>query len=213
MQVIPAINVRDGAEAERLVHKAAQFLPAGGWIHIDVRDGVYSSQATGDSSARYGTWLMAHDLKAEVHLMALDYESRLAPWLEIGAKRVIIPVELVRDAEYLAELQKKYSADIMISLVVEMNEDALTPYFKIFNQFQILAVQPGLSGQSFDERALQKISFVRAASPHAIIEVDGGITPCVARRIKDAGADIVVSASYIWGSEDSGKAYQELGAV
>ena len=46
--------------------------------------------------------------------------------------------------------------------------------------------------------------------PHAIIEVDGGITPETAKWAKDAGADIVVSASYIFGSKDPEGAYEEL---
>lgn len=210
MQVIPAINARDAAEAERLVCTAAHFLPAGAWIHIDVGDGVYAEETVGVSPLVCGRWLTAYNLKAEIHLMAADYESRLAPWLTAGAQRIIVPVELVRDPAHLLALEKKYTANIMLSCGLDTHFDKLKPFFKIVNQFQILAVPSGLSGQLFDESALQKVILVRAHAPHAIIEVDGGITPGVARRVKDAGADIVVSASYILGSEDSKGAYEEL---
>lgn len=210
MQVIPAINVDDDGEAERLFTKAAKFLPHGGWVHIDVRDGVYAPRLSGGSVAAYGAWFMAHGLSAEAHLMAEDYEDRLAPWFEAGAERIIVQVELVRDVEYLVELQKKYNAEIMISFAPDITMDEIKPYVAIVNQFQILAVKPGLSGQPFDERALEKIQFVRAAVPHAIIEVDGGITVSVARRVKKAGADIVVSSSYIWNSMNPQQAYHEL---
>lgn len=210
MQVIPAINARDAAEAERLAHTAAQFLPAGAWIHIDVGDGAYTKEATGVSPLVCGTWLTAYNLKAEIHLMVRDYESCLAPWLTAGAQRIIVPVELVRDPAHLLALEKKYTADMMFSCGLDIPLDALKPFFSTFRFFQILAVPSGPSGQLFDESALQKVIFVRANVPHAIIEVDGGITPVVARRVKDAGADSIVSASYIYGSAEPRKAYQEL---
>lgn len=210
MQVIPAINVRDATLTEQLVRQAAHFLPAGAWIHIDVGDGVYIKEVAGVSPFVCGAWLTANGLQAEIHLMVQDYESHLAPWLDAGAKRIIIPVELVRDPGHLLALEKKYTADIMLSCGLDISLDALKPFFSTFRFFQILAVQPGLSGQLFDESALQKVMFVRANVSHAIIEVDGGITPGVARRVKDAGADRIVSASYIWGSAEPKKAYQEL---
>lgn len=210
MQVIPAINARDAAEAEKLMCTVAQFLPAGAWIHIDVGDGVYTKETAGVSPLVCGRWLTKHGLKAEIHLMAADYESRLAPWLTAGAQRIIVPVELVRDPAHLLALEKKYTADIMLSCGLDIPLDVMKPFFPTFRFFQILAVPPGVSGQLFDESALQKVILVRAHAPHAIIEVDGGITPGVARRVKDAGADIIVSASYILGSEDPKGAYEEL---
>ena len=57
---------------------------------------------------------------------------------------------------------------------------------------------------------LEKVKWLKAARPDAIIEVDGGITPETARWAKDAGADIAVSASYIFGGNDPKKAYEEL---
>lgn len=213
MEIIPAINTNDDGEAERLLTRAAHFLPHGGWIHIDVGDGVYTPLTAGGSAAAYGAWLLTYGLNAEVHLMADDYEDRVVPWLDAGAKRIIIPVALVRDAEYVLELEKKYAAAIMLSCGLDINFSELKPFFRTFHLFQVLAVKPGISGQLFYEGALSMIQLVRAALPHAIIEVDGGITPSVARRVRNAGADIVVSSSYIWGSKEPKKAYEELCSV
>jgi pentose-5-phosphate-3-epimerase len=65
----------------------------------------------------------------------------------------------------------------------------------------------------FDGRAIEKIKALRAAFPDAILEVDGGITPVTAARAKDAGADIVVSSSYIWSAESPHEAYEKFLAI
>jgi ribulose-phosphate 3-epimerase len=74
----------------------------------------------------------------------------------------------------------------------------------------VLAVLPGAAGQKFLSEDLEKIMVLRQASPSAIIEVDGGMNPETARLVKTAGADTIVSASYIFGSGDPKKAYEEL---
>ena len=63
-------------------------------------------------------------------------------------------------------------------------------------------MNPGLAGQKFLPLALEKVKWLKYAIPDAIIEVDGGITPETAKWAKDAGADIIVSASYIFGSKE-----------
>ncbi len=78
---------------------------------------------------------------------------------------------------------------------------------------QFLAVTPGFSGQKFQENVLEKIRTLRARDPRVIIEVDGGITLDVARRVKEAGANVLVSSSYIWNSSNPKEAFRALQEV
>jgi len=89
----------------------------------------------------------------------------------------------------------------------------LWPHLKTFKEYQVLAVDPGPAGQKFSPTVLEKIRFLRNFSPNAKIEVDGGITPEVAREVGAAGANVVVSATYIFGSKNPEKAYKKLKKV
>ena len=61
--------------------------------------------------------------------------------------------------------------------------------------------------------ALEKIAALRAKFPNATIEVDGGVTPDVARAVKKAGADTITSDHFIWSAEDPGRAYEILKGI
>jgi ribulose-phosphate 3-epimerase len=88
--------------------------------------------------------------------------------------------------------------------------EELIPYLDSVYQFQFLAVKPGFSGQEFDERIVEKVKFLRERSSDVVIEVDGGINVETAKLVRRAGADIVVSASYIFSNKDPLRAYKNL---
>jgi ribulose-phosphate 3-epimerase len=77
----------------------------------------------------------------------------------------------------------------------------------------LLAVTPGPSGQAFDERIIKKIEVLSEKMPNVLIEVDGGINKDIAIRVRDAGADIIVAASYVFGSDDPGDTFRELKSI
>ena len=98
----------------------------------------------------------------------------------------------------------------MLSSKLETPVEMIRPYFELFAEFQILAVPAGRAGQRFDLSALPKIEALRREKPDATIEVDGGIDLHVAKMVKDAGANVIVSSNYIFGNNEPGKAYEEL---
>ncbi len=77
----------------------------------------------------------------------------------------------------------------------------------------LLAVDPGSSGQQFNEITLDKIEQLRRKGFGGKIIVDGGINPETAKKVKSAGADVIISASYIWNNISPGKGYEELKAI
>lgn len=210
MQVALSINARDASEARDLALRAIHIVPQGGIIHIDISDGIYTANATWDDAVEWRTFA-PHGIKTEVHLMARDWESRLVSWLNAGAFRIIIQADLAdKDgARRAKEIVSRYGAELMLSFPLHDDTHDFSPY-AAFTAFQVLAVPAGKSGQKFDERALQKINALRAAFPNAILEVDGGITPVIATRVADAGANIVVSSSYIWNATSPKQAYEQL---
>lgn len=229
MQVIPSINAPDFESAKELISKASEFAT---WIHIDVGDGIFTPNSTWASPSEFKS-LKFKSLNAEVHLMIESPDVAVLPWLEAGAKRVIVHVESVEDPESLIELCEEFDAEFGLSISPETKIEELNVYFNPsplkdhkksttsnpsrvrgkVKFYQVLAVTPGLAGQEFNNSVLEKIKFLRKEVPDAIIEVDGGINPETAKLVKKAGANIIVSANYIWGAESPEKAFSELSKV
>ncbi|MDO8582503.1 MAG: hypothetical protein Q7R63_00715 [bacterium] len=199
MQVALSINAHDAVEARDLALRAPRIVGLRGIVHLDVHDNSF-----------HGV-MVPKGVQTEVHLMAPDWEARLVPWFAAGAFRAAIPAHLmdVHSLRRACEVAARYGAAIMPSFAYDDETTDFSGFVGV-GAFQILAVPAGKSGQRFDMRAIQKIKALRAAFPDAILEVDGGMTPVTAARAKDAGADIVVSSSCIWGADSPKEAYDTL---
>jgi ribulose-phosphate 3-epimerase len=143
-------------------------------------------------------------------------EDHADDWFTAGARRLVVHAETVTHASLrrLLDLADQHHGEIMLSSMPDADPEAVERLAHGFDErltaLQVLAVLPGAAGQKFLSEDLEKIMVLRQASPSAIIEVDGGMNPETARLVKTAGADTIVSASYIFGSGDPKKAYEEL---
>ncbi|MBI2033943.1 MAG: ribulose-phosphate 3-epimerase [Candidatus Liptonbacteria bacterium] len=210
MEVIPAINCLDIGCVEEKLKVSDTFLPKDGWIHLDVADARFTFNKTwGDPSL----WLkFKNHFHLEVHLMVEEPEKAADEWIKSGAKRLIVHVEtLTREAvAQILKMSREHGVEAMLSSNPHTSKDALKPYLKFFSSFQVLSVNPGYTGQPFLPLTLEKVKFLREASPDAKIEVDGGINREIAKLAKAAGANILAAASHIFGAKDPKKAYEEL---
>lgn len=213
MEVIPVINCPDARCVEERAAVLGDFLTPGRFVHVDVADGVFTFHKTWNDTEGWRALGLPYPL--EVHLMVEHPESWIAPWLAAGAKRFVVHAETIDEdsLEIIGARCRAAGAELALSSDPETPPEDLTPYLHAVSRFQVLCVNPGLAGQKFLPLTLEKIGWLKTAVPHAIIEVDGGIMPETARWAKDAGADIIVSASYIFNSKDPGKAYEELKAI
>ncbi len=210
MHVIPAVNAADRSEAERQLQIVSGFAH---WAHLDVVDGRFAPNVTWGSPEEFKK-LKTENLKLdmlnfEIHLMVRNPEEAAAAWVKI-ADRIIVHVEAMEDRRAILKAAEGSGTEVMLAVEPKTPNAKLEPHLSSFKFFQVLAVPPGRAGQRFDPNAVDRIKFLRARAPDAIIEVDGGINPDTAGICRDAGAHIFVASSYILGSSDPGAAYQEL---
>lgn len=213
MRIVPVINCVDFETAKKRIVAADRFLPEGEKnIHIDISDGRLTPVTTWNDPSLLRSFLDKEHLKFSfsVHVMTKSPESHLDAWLSAGAGKIILPIEAVGDPLRTAAFCRSHGATPVLSASPETPVDELIRQGRGYTHFQILAVSPGPSGQIFQSGALSKISHLRRAVPSAIIEVDGGVTPEVARAAKAAGADIAVSGSYIFSADHPEERYEEL---
>ena len=235
MLVIPAINETEFSEVLEKINIVSKFSR---WVHLDVVDGKFAPNITWnnpkdlisnflrqsrESSTKSGQFPISK-LNIEVHLMAENPEAAIKNWVSAGVKRIIISLEallnigksdLTNITQFLEVGLPKF--EIGLAINPETPVENLIPFISI-NQRPIkfvlvLGVDPGLAGQKFKDNILEKIKFLKTYYPGVNIEADGGINPETAKLIKEAGADIIVSASYIWENQNPERAYQELAAI
>ncbi len=217
MLVIPSINEASFSEVAAKIKKAEGFLSSDGWVHLDVSDGVFTSHKTWNTPEELGG--LATRLNLEVHLMVQEPEVVLPAWLAAlrqatsGKRRIIIHVEVMNDPAFILDSCAEAGVEAGLSFRPLTLPDLALVYLRDFTLAQVLAVDPGPSGQVFQESAIAKIQFLKQRAPHVIIEVDGGMSPETVLRVKAAGADAIVSGAYVWDAPLPKLAYEELGRV
>ena len=215
MNVIPVINCPDAACAGPKAATIKTFLEPGSFVHIDVEDGLFVARRTWNDP--FASANLFAPFLIEAHLMVTQPEEHADNWFTAGARRLIVPMDAVNPETLreLLDLAEAHRAEIMLSTMPGADPESIGPFLKRFGSerlasFQVLAVPPGAAGQPFSAEAVGRIGFLRQAVPHATIEVDGGMNPETVRLVKAAGADTIVSSSYIFNAADPKKAYEEL---
>lgn len=215
MQIIPSINCQSLEDAKKQMERDAGFAE---WLHIDVSDGQFTPHTSWGNPEEFEKFAKGNpkfeETKFEVHLMVANPEAVVDAWLRTGlVKRVVIHLEGMTDSVYIEEKCRKYGAEVILAINPGTEVERLMAHTDNYKYFQILAVSPGPSGQAFNPKMVDKVKALRGIAPNAIIEVDGGVNPETAKLYKDAGAELLVSGSYISSSKDPAEAYVDLSLI
>lgn len=205
-EVIPAINEEEFSEVEK---KIRLLEPHSAWVHLDVADGTFTKNTLWHNPQDLAG--LETSLSLEVHLMILDVEERVQNWLLPSVKRIIFNLRASRNLAFVIEKCREAGKEVGISIGPDTPWLQLKPFWDKVDLIQILSVYPGLAGQEFIDENLDKIIHIKKQCPSCIIEVDGGMNPATAKKAVSAGADIIVSASYIWKSDNVEKAINAFG--
>jgi len=177
-------------------------------LHIDVMDGHFVPNLT-IGPLVVAALRKARKLPLDVHLM-IDMPSRyISEFRKAGADWITIHVEAEKDALKTLQEIKKLGAKAGISLRPKTPVDMLLPYLPELDLILVMSVEPGFGGQSFMPDMMDKIKALRPKF-QGLISVDGGIGAGNASQALEAGADVLVAGSAIFGKHDRVKAVQEF---
>lgn len=176
-------------------------------IHVDVMDGHFVPNITiGPPVVK----MIRSKKPLECHLMIEEPERYVEAFAKAGASIILIHQEtcphLHRNIQQIKDLGLKAGVALNPATSLGTIEDVLDTVDMVL----LMTVNPGFGGQNFIELVLPKIAELRAMKHDLDIEVDGGITDKTAHRVKEAGANILVSGSYIFSLKNRKKAIKSL---
>jgi len=186
------------------------------WFHIDVMDGHFVPNIS------YGmpviTAIKKHALKPlDVHLMIEKPERYIEEFANVGADIITVhyesTVHLHRTLTQIEDAGCKAGVVLNLTTPVSVLEDILPKCFMIL----LMSINPGFGGQKFEEITYKKVkklrSMINEQGLKTHIEIDGGVNGNNAKKLIDAGADVLVAGSYIFKSENPIKKISELKTI
>jgi ribulose-phosphate 3-epimerase len=181
--------------------------------HVDVMDGHYVPNLT------IGPMVMdaiakASALPQDVHLMITNVDETWEWYAKAGARRIAFHHDRSRDAAKLARVITEAGVGPGLAVNPDVDVSEIEPFLDVIDHLIVMSVYPGFSGQKFIPEAVPKLAALRklvdARNLGIEIYIDGGVSPATAQRCVDAGADVLISASAVFGAADPAAVAREL---
>jgi ribulose-phosphate 3-epimerase len=175
------------------------------WAHVDVMDGRFVPNMTiGPLVVK--ALKRSTKLPLDVHLMIVEPERYVADFAEAGADIITVHAEACHHLHRVLQQIQGLGKKAGVSLNPHTPEDVLRYVLDLTDLVLVMSVNPGFGGQDFIPAVLPKIKRLRTmidGSGRPIhLEVDGGIKPGTARKVIEAGADVLVAGSAVFGAKD-----------
>lgn len=175
------------------------------WIHFDVMDGVFVPNIS------FGLPVIQHVKKVankplDVHLMIINPDPFIKPFRDSGADILTVHYEvcnhLHRTIGAIHQEGMKAAVCLNPATPVHLLEDIINDVDMVL----LMSVNPGFGGQKFIQNTIQKVvrlrELIEEKQANVLIEIDGGVNFETAKLLFDAGADVLVAGSFVFGAEN-----------
>mgnify|MGYP003394969958 FL=1 len=204
IQIAPSILSADFGNLNEDIKTVEPFVDL---LHVDVMDGHFVPNLTfGAPVIR----CIKTSLPLSCHLMIENPEKYLEDFVKAGAATITFHAEVVKDMSGLIKKIHALGVRAGVSVNPETDVKVIESVLAEVDEVLVMSVHPGFGGQKFIESALEKIAWLRQVRPDLDIAVDGGIDNLTAPKVVQAGANILVSGSYIFNSTDREAAIKTL---
>jgi len=177
------------------------------WIHVDVMDNQFVPNLTIGppvvKSLRPNTKKFL-----DVHMMVIEPEKLVEPFARAGADSITFHIEATDDPQSVIDLIKATGTKVGISIKPATPLAEIEPYYDQIDLVLVMSVDPGFGGQGYLDGSTERVEKVKqiliekCLQDRVLIEVDGGIKLHNAEEVINAGADVLVAGSAIFGAND-----------
>ncbi|MGN7453947.1 ribulose-phosphate 3-epimerase [Paenibacillus pasadenensis] len=203
------------ADFAKLGDEIAAIEQAGAdWIHVDVMDGRFVPNLTFGppviSAVRGAT-----KLPFDVHLMIEQPERSIADYAAAGADRITVHLEACTHLHRTLHQIKELGLPAGVAINPATPISLLEPVLEDVDLVLVMTVNPGFGGQSFIPYSLQKLRDLRSRLHErglsgVSVQVDGGINPSTSALVREAGANVLVAGSFVFGHQSPAAAIAAL---
>lgn len=183
------------------------------WVHIDVMDGLFVPNLTFGAPVVQKIRKVT-DLFFDCHLMVENPEKYIADFKKAGADQIVVRAEATKHLHRCIQQIKAEGMKAGVALNPATSLSAIEEILPYVDMLLLMTVNPGFGGQSFIESMVPKVArlseMIKNAGLDVDIQVDGGINDKTAQLVREAGANILVAGSYVYGAEDVAEAIASL---
>ena len=188
------------------------------YYHIDVMDGKFVKNDTSDKMNEFSVTIKGiSNIPLDVHLMVEDIESYVNAYAALEPRTIHFHIEAVENGDKVSNIINKIkeaNCKVGIALNPKTEIEKIYEYLPYIHSVLVMSVQAGEGGQQFEETTIQKIKtlkkYIEENNLDTEIEVDGGINLENSKKVKEAGADIIVVGTYLINSKDFKYTVQQL---
>lgn len=201
--IAPSVLAADFANLQRdveMVNKSEAH-----WFHIDIMDGVFVPNISFGMPVLKA--IAKHAKKPlDVHLMIVDPDRYINTFANLGANILTVHYEACTHLHRTLQAIKAEGMKAGVALNPHTSVNLLEDVIQDIDVVCLMSVNPGFGGQSFIENTYHKVKalhqLINKKGAATQIEIDGGVTNKNAKQLKDAGANILVAGSYVFGAEN-----------
>jgi len=209
--IAPSILAADFANLQRDIEMINQS--EADWFHIDIMDGVFVPNISFGMPVLKAINKYAGKV-IDVHLMIVDPDRYIKTFADLGADILTVHYEACNHLHRTLQAIKAEGMRAGVAINPHTNVSLLEDVIKDIDLVCVMSVNPGFGGQSFigntykKVRQLKEIILDNDASTQ--IEIDGGVTDRNAKKLIDAGADVLVAGSFVFKSQNPEQTIKEL---